>query len=41
MTITTPEYFEYFTAWRFIYDNYLRDEILGYKKKCKEIISTD
>jgi hypothetical protein len=32
MTIQLPDEYEYFSAWRFIYDNYLRDEILNYKK---------
>ena len=33
MTIALPDNYEcYFIAWRFIYDNYLRDEILNYRK---------
>jgi hypothetical protein len=32
MTIQLQDDYEYFIAWRFIYDNYLRDEILNYKK---------
>jgi hypothetical protein len=35
MTIIAPEQFSFFIAWRFIYDNYLRDEILNYKKPIK------
>ena len=33
MTILLPDDYESeFIAWRFIYDNYLRNEILNYKK---------
>ena len=35
MTITTPEYIEDFIKFRFIYDNYLREEILTFKKTLK------
>lgn len=33
MTIALPDDYEFFFAWRFIYDNYLREEILSYKRK--------
>jgi hypothetical protein len=37
MTIALPDDYEFFIAWRFIYDNYLREEILGYKRPIKPL----
>lgn len=33
-----PNDYEYFLKFRFIYDNYLRDEILNYRKTIKPAI---
>jgi hypothetical protein len=33
MTIQLQDENEYFIAWRFYYDNYLREEILSYKSQ--------
>lgn len=36
LTIPLQDDYEYFIKFRFIYDNYLREEILNYKK-CIEL----
>ena len=33
MTILLQDDYEYFIRFRFIYDNYLREEILNYKRQ--------